>query len=267
MKRFSTLLATRWAWPRLCQTPVAVAEPESRRLQAKLGNWRLFRRPLFQAQGLEQIGALGAFNHAHRHALAHAFQRAPRWPARSRWWRAVELQHKELLFVELLVGVGPHALHKGAAAIELIAFAPVNKAPEADLNSGLTVAVQRMPGAGRPRSRTPIRARWPSGPCPGGCRIVATDGQRRRGLGVAKGHGRRIELGHRLAHPPPRPGLKLTICNACACAANSNPPTSAVVARAFLQSVFIVFITLACRGMRACLRSPRVPSCRTVNRL
>ena len=84
---------------------------------------RLFRRPLFQAQGLEQIGALGAFNHAHRHALAHAFQRAPHVGLYAFGSGGpVELQHKELLFVELLVGVGPHALHKGSAAIELIAF-------------------------------------------------------------------------------------------------------------------------------------------------
>ena len=84
---------------------------------------RLFRRPLFQAQSLEQIGALGAFNHAHRHALAHAFQRAPHVGLYALGGgRAVELQHKELLFVELLVGVGPHALHKGATAIELIAL-------------------------------------------------------------------------------------------------------------------------------------------------
>ena len=84
---------------------------------------RLFRGPLFQAQGLEQVGALGTFNHAHRHALAHAFQRAPHVGLHALGSGGpVELQHKELLFVELLVGVGPHALHKGAAAIELIAL-------------------------------------------------------------------------------------------------------------------------------------------------
>ncbi len=59
-----------------------------------------------------------------------------------------------------------------------------------------------MPGAGRPRSRTPIRARWSSGLCPWRLpRNHQLMAKWRRGLGVAKGHGRRIVLGHRLAHP------------------------------------------------------------------
>jgi hypothetical protein len=63
---------------------------------------------------LSRIGALGAVNQAHRHALAHAFDRAPHIGLHAgRRGRAVELQGKELLFVNALVGVGPHACTNG----------------------------------------------------------------------------------------------------------------------------------------------------------
>ena len=58
-----------------------------------------------------------------REALANAIGRAPHigLDAGQRGW-PIELQHKELLLVDRLMGAGPYALHKRANTIKLIAF-------------------------------------------------------------------------------------------------------------------------------------------------
>ena len=55
--------------------------------------------------------------------LAHAIGQAPHMLLQaSDAGRAIELQHKELLLVDRLMGAGPDALHKRATTIKLIAF-------------------------------------------------------------------------------------------------------------------------------------------------
>ena len=118
------------------------------------------------------------------------------------------------------------------------------------MNSGLTVAVQRMPG-GRSASKSNTHSRsLAQRPVPleaAASLQLMTSGAGALGSPKVTAAASNLATAWRTRATSPC-GLKLTICNACACAANSNPPTSAVVARAFLQSVFIVFITLACKG-------------------
>ena len=84
---------------------------------------RLLGCRLVQMQRAQQLGALRALDQAHRHTLAHAIGQAPHMLLQaSDAGRAIELQHKELLLVDRLMGAGPYALHKRATTIKLIAF-------------------------------------------------------------------------------------------------------------------------------------------------
>ena len=96
-----------------CQAPVA---GECGKGQRRFG--RLLVQPLV----LEQRSAVCAVHQPHRHAFAHAFGCAPYMLLHAgQGGRAVELQHKELLFVDRLPGARQHVFHKRPTAIEFVA--------------------------------------------------------------------------------------------------------------------------------------------------
>ena len=158
---------------------------------------------LWRTLRFEQGGALRSFDQTHRHALAQAIHGTPQVGLHTLWrGRPIEPQHEELVFIDAAAGIGLHALHKRATAIELVAaharqicafggFEPRHALHRAGHAGGQIALKVKYPGA---------VIQPAAGAFAGQC-IGAIQGERGRCLGVAKVHCAVIQLGHHLPHP------------------------------------------------------------------
>ncbi len=155
---------------------------------------------LVPAAVLEQLVALLAVDQAHGNALAHAFGRAPHVLLQAlQGGRARQAQREVLLLVDLFIGVGRHVQHGRAAGLELVAGSARHGRARRRLVAGHQLG--RAAHAGRQgllEVEHPFPVAVPAARALGGRRIAAAERDRRGGLGVAKAHGRAIELHHHL---------------------------------------------------------------------